>query len=211
MATANTLASADNVVEFRPQRARPVQKLEDGLTGFLSEMNAQMTAVAGISYIKVRTSIHGDGFDTVRSYIDEGISPAEAVEDVVRLNHFIRVGDGVSPAAAAAFNKARAAIAEFCSAQPGWHYAPDGKIYSNHEDGVLLMSPVLKKSDGPNEPVAFAFGIVFCADTEYDLAEERLVGPAKVTEKYVGFDIHEPLDAFERFHPEKQKVEGFDF
>lgn len=153
-----TAGAAGNVVQMSRGPAR-LRALDPRLTEYVAAINAEMHEQIGVHYLALREDLHGDGFDAVRSYMDNGATPAQAVADFVRDHGLRTLEEGYPAGQTASFNRAQAAISNFVGTGGDWHRAAGGQVFRRLEDGVAFMFPVPYLKDSPNEQDQCGFGI----------------------------------------------------
>jgi hypothetical protein len=158
MSNIATAGTAGNVVPIFRGPARP-RVVDPALAEYLKDVNAEMREQTGVHYLTLREDLHGDGFDAVRTYMDNGATAAEAVGDFVRDHGLRTLDEGFSVGETVAYNRVQAAISNFVGTGGDWHRAAGGQVYRRLEDGVAFMFPVPYLKDSPNEQDQCGFGI----------------------------------------------------
>jgi hypothetical protein len=182
------------------------------LAVYLKKLNACMLERAGISYITVRTSLHGDNSkDAIRSYLDDGYEASAAVSQIMDAHGLKSVNGKVPSEVVAAYNKVQAAISEFVAQAEGWHRSDDGRIYAVVDDTVAFMKPVRYRKESPNEPEAYGFGIELREDAEVDYIEGRIIREGTLGERFAGWDLAKPLEAMQKHVASRDAAREFTF
>lgn len=216
--TSNAASAQSNVIQLQrtgaaTRRLNIVDGNVDGeLANFLKKLNTSMHEKAGVSYISIRTSLHGDNSkDAIRSYMDDGYEAEDAASHIMQLNGLKSVNGKVPVEVVAAYNKVQAAISEFVAQAEGWHRSDDGRIFAVVEDTVAFLKPVRYRKDSPNEPEAYGFGIEMREDAEVDHIEGRIIREGSLGERFAGWDLAKPLEAMQKHIASREAVREFTF
>lgn len=117
------------------------------LASYLSSANQEMTTLAGITYMSVMESLHGDREALQRAF-DRGVTPLSFVSEVISDFGLERIKDDRDPDDVAKYNKTKAAIIEFSGVSDDWTLGKAGTVYNENDDGIAIMSP--KKNGNTN-------------------------------------------------------------
>ena len=210
----NTVAAASgssNVVEFPFMGIRRVHVVDPELVAYVSEVNSIMKEVAGVAYMKLRSSIHGDDNEAMRSYKDRGVDARDAVMEIIDENGLKTVNSRVSPALAYAYNVVQAAICEFVFESPLWHRSLEGQIYSRTQDGLALIRPVPYRKDSPNEAQAFGYGIEIREGAEIDPYTGSIVSEGTPVAQFAGWDIEQAVGYMSSYLASREDTSSFSF
>ncbi len=192
-------------------QSRRYAVVDEGLATFLKELNASMLAKAGVSYIAIRSSVHGGDLDAARSFLDNGVDASEAAAQIMRDHGLKSVNARVSAELAGAYNKVQAAISEFVAGSNDWHRTDDGRIYSVIDETVAFLRPVRYQKDSPNEPESFGFGIELREGAEVDFIEGSVIREGEVGQRFAGWDLVQPLEAMQMHLATRDQAREFTF
>lgn len=196
-----------NVVQLK----RGLSIVDQELATYLKELNGSMQDRAGVSYIAIRSSLHGSDLDAVKRFLDEGVSPQDAVKQIMNDHGLRAVGGSVGRDVAGAYNRVQAAISEFVAESEDWHRSDDGRIFCVIDDTVAFLQPVRYRKDSPNEPEAFGFGIELRDGAEVDFREGAVVNEGTVAERFAGWDLAQPLEQMHTHVASREKARDFSF
>lgn len=205
--TLTAAAEKGNVVQFK----RGLSIVDQELATYLKELNGAMQERAGVSYIAIRSSLHGSDLDAVKRFLDEGVSPQDAAKQVMDDHGLRAIGGNVVREVAGAYNRVQAAISEFVAENADWHRTDDGRVYSAIDDTVAFLQPVRYRKDSPNEPEAFGFGIELRDGAEIDFREGTVTNEGTVAERFAGWDLAQPLEQMHTHVASREKSRDFSF
>lgn len=204
-------SEVDNVVAF-PQVQSRIQIVDPNLSEYMKAVNIAMREQAGVHYLFIRTSLHNDPNDALRSYMDRGVDPVDAVTDMMEAHGLKSVSVMPSAASAEAYNKVQAAISEFIASSNSWHRSADGRVFSEFDGGVAFIRPVpYTKKQSPNEPDNFGFGIEVREGASIDYYTSTVSDMGTVTERFAGWDLSRPRDQFADYIEGREEKNSFTF
>lgn len=202
----------NNVIQMPVAGAPRRFGVVDGkLATYLKDLNETMLQKAGVSYISIRSSLHGSDLDAVRSFRDNGVEASDAASQIMRDHGLKSVNARVPAGVAGAYNKVQAAISEFVAESAGWHRADDGRIYSVMDETVAFLRPVRYRKDSPNEPESFGFGIELREGAEVDFIEGSIISEGEQGERFAGWDLAQPLEAMHKHVAARDQAREFTF
>lgn len=201
----------DNVVTlFRPVQTRP-RLVDPDLAEYMKKVNVAMFEKAGVHYLAIRSSLHNDDLDAIRSYMDRAVEPVVAVSEIMDAHGLKSVTSKISADLAGAYNKVQAAISEYEASSDAWHRAADGRIYSQIDGGLALMYPVRYRKESPNEPENFGFGIEIRDGASIDFYSGAIANVGEDGEKFAGWDLDRPLESMAKHIASREEANGFTF
>lgn len=211
MTTRQASIAIDNVVAFRPAQSRPRPVYDPKLTDYVKEVNLEMFSKAGVHYLAIRTSLHGEDNDAIRSYMDRGIEVPKAVAEIMQAHGLKSVNAKVTPQLAAAYNKVQAAISEFVASSDDWHRSFEGHIYREIDGGLAFLRPVPYSKQSPNEPDSFGFGIEVREGAAVDYQNFRISDFGVCSERFAGWDLDRPCDGLTAHLTTREETNSFKF
>ncbi|NTF17513.1 hypothetical protein G6L37_03820 [Agrobacterium rubi] len=200
-----------NVIQLIGAQNRRLNVVDQELASYLKDLNSVMQEKAGVAYIAIRSSLHGSDLDAIRSFLDNGVAPAEAVAQIMSDHGLKSVNAKIPHNVAGAYNKVQAAISEFLANTQDWHRSDDGRIYSVMDETVAFLHPVRYRKVSPNEPEAFGFGIELREGAEVDFYEGTIVSEGSQGERFAGWDLGQPLEAMHKHIASRDQAREFSF
>jgi len=197
----------NNVVQF----TRRLNVVDQELASYLKELNVAMQEKAGVSYIAIRSSLHGSDLDAIRSFLDNAVEAPDAALQIMRDHGLRGVNAKVTPEVAGAYNKTAAAISEFVAESPNWHRSDDGRIFAVFGETIALLHPVRYRKESPNEPEAFGFGIELREGAEVDYFDGSITHEGTLGERFAGWDLAKPLEQMHTHIASRDKAREFSF
>ncbi|MTH95118.1 hypothetical protein [Roseibium sp. RKSG952] len=113
----------------------------------MSDANQEMMNQAGIIYLSVMESLHGDRQALQRAF-DKGVTPGSFVSEVISDFGLVLIKGDRDPADVANYNRTKAAIIEFSGSVDDWTLGKAGTVYSQNDDGIAIMSPKKNPNTG---------------------------------------------------------------
>jgi len=129
---------------------------------YLSVVNAEMLALAGVKYVDHYRSLNGS-LEAMKTAADHGADPRDFSDDVIREFGLKRCEPGNDPDEVERHNRVKAAIVEYARVtretafgdesdkNPGksWTFGIDGNVYLDVDGGLISMVPVPPPGGGP--------------------------------------------------------------
>lgn len=120
-------------------------QVHPALIAYLQQVNKQMRATCGVSYVEVAQGLSG-GYGSLGDAMKSGKSATAFVDEVASLHSLARAD--TSSVGVRDLNIRRAAIAEYVREADGWEMGKDGAAYSETDAGLLRMDVVQSQRNG---------------------------------------------------------------